>query len=180
MSTFGDAVKELKELRGKIALNQRQAGRIILDYLGESKKPMREKMLRKLCKAVGIDRATAYRWMQAWRDFEKLPGPVVERAEKAFKKITKPIRETLLEVRAANPDATPQKIVELTKSELEPKHAVEKDTPTARERQEKLFRFAQKLYWNVNPAQRDRELRELADSLIDLFRLDGPEKSEVA
>ncbi|SRR5712692_8222267 len=171
MTTFNDAIKELKELKGKITLSQHQAGRVIYDYLGNSKKPMREKMLRKLCKAVGIDRATAYRWMKVCRDFAMLPEPVVERAEKAFKKITTPIREKLLEVYTANPGATAEKIVELTEAGLKPKpeHAVEKIALTPKRRQEKLFDYAENLYRNVDPKTRERELQSLVNELLTYF-----------
>jgi hypothetical protein len=179
-STFLDIVDQLKEINQAVVLNQQKAGRIIHDHLGDAKRPLREEKLRKLCEAVGISRSTAYEWMQACRDFEKLLEPVVAKAKETFgKKITKPIRKKLLEVQAANPCATPEKIVELTESELKqkPKPAVEKDGPTAKERHEKLFDFAENLYRNVDPQTRERELRSLVNDLLTYFSV--PEK-EVA
>ena len=60
ISTFRDTVDQLKEINQSIVLNQRKAGRNILDYLGDSEKPLREEKLRKLYEAVGIARSTAY------------------------------------------------------------------------------------------------------------------------
>ena len=120
-SSFRNAVDELKEINQSVVLSHRKGGRIILNYLGDSKKPKREESLRQLCEAVGITRSTAYEWIQACRDFEKLLEPVVHKAEETFgKKITKPVRKKLLEVQAANPEASPDEIVEQAKLELLP------------------------------------------------------------
>lgn len=168
MNKFSEAVEKLKGLHGSIRRDEREAGGVILEYLGDSAKPEREKMLRKLCDAAGISRATAFNYTKAYRDFEKLPKPIVEKAEKAFKKITAPIREKLLQVHTANPGETAEKIVELTKSGLKPKpkRAV---APTAKERQEKLFDYAENLYRHVDPETRERELRSLVKDLLTYF-----------
>lgn len=42
-------------------------------------------------------------------------------------------------------------------------------------RLEQLFLFASRLYWGVPPAIREQEIRELADKLLDLMRLDAEE-----
>src|SRR5260370_31758908 len=151
-STFRDTVDQLKEMNRAIVLNQQKAGRIILDYLGDSKKPLREEKLRKLCEEVGITRSTAYEWIQASRDFEKLLEPVITRAKETFgTKITKPVRKKLLEVQAANPEASPEEIVEQAKSELLP--APQKTVVTERLTPEESQVF--NIYTAIERAQQD-------------------------
>lgn len=181
MNKFSQAVEKLKELHGSIRRNEREAGRVIVEFLGASKKPEREKLLGKLCKAAGISRATAFNYMKAFRDFEKLPKFIVERAEATFGKITRPLREALIEVHAEHPKASAANVIKMTEQELkQAKGRADEQELTAQQRQDRLFEFAAKLYNNVIPEVRDAELRQLADRLIDQFRLDEPEAIEAA
>lgn len=151
-TTFRDIVDQLREINQAIVLNQQKAGRIILDYLGDSKKPLREEKLRKLCEEVGISRSTAYEWIQACHDFEKLLEPVVEKAKEIFgKKITKPVRKKLLEVQAANPEASPEEIVKQAKLELFP--APQKTVATERLAPEETQVF--NIFTAIERAQQD-------------------------
>lgn len=183
MSSFREAVSQLKEVHARIVVDQIKAGRIISEFIAELKHGQKIPQLQKLCKSAGISLKTAYNYKEAFEDSQKLGQPIIEAAAKAGLKINrKLVREKLEEVKALNPEAGPTEIVKFTKAQLNPRRTSEHEEPeelSPSERQEKLFAFAEKLYWNVAPAVRERELRELADKLLDHFRLDDPE-SEAA
>jgi hypothetical protein len=183
MSNFRQAVEHLKEIHARIVVDKIEAGRIISEFIAKLKHGQKIPQLQKLCKSTGISLKTAYNYKEAFEDSQKLGKPIIEAAEKAGLKINrKLVREKLEEVKALNPEAGPTKIVKFTKAQLNPRRTSEHEEPeelSPSERQEKLFAFAEKLYWNVAPAVRERELKELGDKLLDHFRLDDPE-SEVA
>jgi hypothetical protein len=183
MSSFRNVVSQLKKIHARIVVDQIEAGRIISAFMAESKHGQKLSQLRKLCKSAQISLKTAYNYKETFKDSQKLGKPIIEAAEKFGLKINrKPIREKLAEVKALNPTAGPAEIVKFTKSQLgspRKNEHVEPEELNPQERQERLFVFAQKLYWDVAPAVRERELRELAEKLLDHFRLDDPE-SEVA
>jgi hypothetical protein len=183
MSSFREAVSQLKEVHDRIVVDQIKAGRIISEFVAEVKHGQKISQLQKLCKSAGISQKTAYNYQKAFEDSQRLGKSIIEAAEKAGLKINRrPVREKLEEVKALNPEAGPAEIVKFTKTQLnlpcKSKHE-EPEELNPSERQERLFAFAEKLYWNVAPAVRERELTELADKLLDHFRLGDPE-SEAA
>lgn len=183
MSSFREAVSQLKEVHARIVVDQIKAGRIISEFMAEVKHGQKISELQKLCKSAGISQKTAYNYQEAFEDSQRLGKSIIKAAEKAGLKINRrPVREKLEEVKALNPEAGPTEIVQFTKNQLNPPGKSEHAEPeelSPQERQVRLFAFAEKLYWNVAPAIRERELKELADKLLDHFRLDDPE-SEVA
>lgn len=75
----------------------------------------------RLVNRLGISLKTAYRYQEAFEQSEKFGKPILEKAEKAGLNLNrKPVRQKLSEVSATNPDASPEKIVKLTKMELAP------------------------------------------------------------
>jgi len=183
MSSLREAVSQLKEVHARIVVDQIKAGRIISEFMAEVKRGQKISQLQKLCKSAGISQKTAYNYQEAFERAQRLGEPIIEAAEKAGLKISRrPVREKLEEVKALNPEAGPTEIVKFTKTQLNPSRKSAHEEPeelSPIERQAKLFAFAEKLYWNVAPAVRERELKELSDKLLDHFRLDDPE-SEVA
>ncbi|MFZ0736962.1 MAG: hypothetical protein WAM96_07695 [Candidatus Acidiferrales bacterium] len=179
MSSFSQAVSQLREVHARIVVDQIKAGRIISEFMAQVKHGRKISQLQKLCKSAGISQKTAYNYQEAFEDSQRLGKPVIEAAEKAGLKINRrPVREKLEEVKALNPKADPTEIVKFTKSQLNPSRKSGHEEPeelNPSERQKRLFAFAEKLYWNVASVVRERELKELADKLLDHFRLDDPE-----
>lgn len=172
---------KLKELHDSIVVNQIEAGRILAELRVTFKHGEWMPYYRKLITRLGISLKTADRYREAFEQSEKLGRPVLEKAKEAGLNLNrKPVRQKLSEVSATNPDASPEKIVKLTKMGLTPpRKADPKPELTPTQRQRKMFELAEMLYADVEPNRRERELRELADALIDHFRLDTPE-TEVA
>lgn len=183
MSSFSQAVSQLKEVNARIVVDRIKAGRIISEFMAQVKQGQKIPQLQKLCKSAGISQKTAYNYQEAFEDSQRLGKPLIEAAKKAGLKINrKSVREKLEEVKALSPKADPIEIVKFTNSQLNPSRESGHEEPeelNPSERLERLFAFAEKLYWDVAPAAREREFRELADKLLDHFRLDDPE-SEAA
>jgi hypothetical protein len=171
----------LKELSDSIVVNQIEAGRILAELRATFKHGEWMPYYRELVKRLGISLKTADRYREAFEQSEKLGRPILEKAKEAGLNLNrKPVRQKLSEVSATNPDASPEKIVKLTKMRLTPpRKADPKPELTPTQRQRKMFELAEMLYADVEPRQRDQELRTLANALIDHFRLDMPE-TEVA
>ena len=118
MSSFGEVVSRLKEIHARIAVDCIEAGRIISGFLRAVEYGQQTAQLQKLCKAAGVSPRTGHRYRKAFEQAERAGKRVIEVAKKDLNVNRALVREKLVELRAANPEASPERIVKLAKVEL--------------------------------------------------------------
>jgi hypothetical protein len=112
--------QRLVKVHGTVHRSQIEAGRVI----SELKKSFEHgngwmEYSKDLYQRIGISQKTAYRYVEAFEQAESIGTAILAEAEKAGLNLNRiPVREALIESKKQNPDATPSKIVDLTKTVL--------------------------------------------------------------
>jgi hypothetical protein len=139
MSSFREVVSQLNKIHTRITVDCIEAGRIISGFLCAVEYGQQTAQLRKLCKAAGVSPRTGHRYRKAFEQAERAGKRVIEVAKKKDLNVNRPlVREKLVELRAANPEASPERIVKLAKVELTPqRHFPELTTGQRRNNKER-------------------------------------------
>jgi hypothetical protein len=106
---------QLEALHGQIRLNQIEAGQTISDLRKLFKHGSWVAYSEKLYRRLGIASKTAYRYVEAFEQSQTLGVSLCEAAVKTGLNLNKvAVRENLIEIRKAYPEASPDEIVKMT------------------------------------------------------------------
>ena len=110
---------QLERLHAQIRLDQIEAGRIISDLRKSFRHGTWVAYSEKLYRRLGIASKTAYRYVAAFEQSQTIGVQLCDAAVKAGLDLDKvAVRENLIEIRKAHPEAEPDEIVKMTNLRL--------------------------------------------------------------